>query len=82
MKGTSVKRGRPKKQLTVDDFGDTIKEALNGTKETEPETKKLATPTSDTSAFKNKRFHSKDGSTCLVTYSGCKDKPIDIYYKS
>ena len=26
---------------------------------------------------KNVRYHNKDGSTCLVTYSNCKDKPID-----
>ena len=26
---------------------------------------------------KNVRYHHKDGTTCLVTYGGCKDKPID-----
>ena len=27
---------------------------------------------------KNVRFHYKDGSTTLTTYSKCKDKPIDF----
>lgn len=78
MKGTSIKRGRPKK-LTIDDFSETVKEALKGTQEEETQPKKLPT---ETIAFKNKRFHHKDGSTSLVTYSGCKDAPIDIYYKT
>ena len=27
---------------------------------------------------KNVRFHYKDGTTSLTTYSKCKDKPIDV----
>lgn len=42
----------------------------------EKPTKKIPLPS--TTAFVNKIFHNKDGTSCLVTYSGCKDKPIDI----
>jgi len=81
MKSTSVKRGRPKKEQT-EDFSDVVKEALKGSHDAE-KTEKLATPhpAGEPTAFVNKRFHYKDGSTCTVMYSGCKVNPIDIYYK-
>ena len=31
-----------------------------------------------TGSFINKRYHFKDGSSCLVVYGSCKLKPIDI----
>ena len=81
MKSTSVKRGRPKKEQP-DDFSDVVKEALKGSHDAEkPE--KLATPPTQNkgSLGTNMKFHYKDGSVCTVLYSGCKDKPIDIYHK-
>lgn len=39
---------------------------------------KLGTPMHSSTAFVNKIFYHKDGYTTTVTYSGCKDKPIEI----
>lgn len=75
MKSTKIKRGRAKKEQ-ADDFGEIVNDALNSSHDTEP--KKLATPTHEITAFVNKVFHYKDGSSCTVMYSGCKNKPVDI----
>ena len=78
MKSTSVKRGRPKK-VKEPELDDITKEALRGAQDAEkPE--KLATPLPTNTAFVNKIYHFKDGTTCRVYYSGCKDKPIDIKF--
>lgn len=77
MKSTKVKRGRPKNE---EDFSDVVKEALKGSHDADKK-EKLATPTHESTAFKNRIYHYKDGSTCGVYYSGCKDKPIDIHCK-
>jgi len=74
------KRGRPKKTNTLTssakkDVEKTDKKAFASEK------KKLATsPITTTSNKENKEYHFKDGSTCTVTYSGCKAKPIIIKY--
>ena len=80
MKSTKIKRGRSKKE-SADDFGKIVNEALKGSHDAEP--KKLATPPPHTkgSYGTNMKFHYKDGTSCTVMYSGCKDKPIDVYNK-
>lgn len=79
MKSTKVKRGRPKKVREPDSIESIAEAAKNWDKGT---TKKLAPPTHEVTAFLNKRFHYKDGSNCLVTYGGCKAKPIDVHYNN
>ena len=80
MKSTSVKRGRPKK-IKEPELDNITKEALKGTADAEkPE--KLATPLPTNTAFLNKVFHCRDGTTCHVYYGGCKAKPIVIKFTS
>jgi hypothetical protein len=60
-----IKRGRPKKEWQGEAIADKINK-INHSKG---------------SAGINRLYIDKDGSRCLVTYSGCKDKPEIIQYK-
>ena len=63
----NIKKGRPKKTLE-----DAVQE-LGSKEESKP-----VHVAGDVIAFKNKTFIYKDGHHCTVTYSDCKDKPIEI----
>lgn len=76
MKSTKVKRGRPTEKKE-EDSDSTAKSAKNWDKGTK---KKLATPppTEIINPSVNTIYHYKDGGTCAVYLSWCKEKPIDI----
>ncbi len=63
----NIKKGRPKK--TVEDAA----QEIDSKEESKP-----VHVAGEVIAFKNKIFIYKNGSTCTVTYGGCKDKPIEI----
>jgi hypothetical protein len=64
MKATKIKRGRPKKE--------------------NPSVKDSATPPPSTSnestAYLNKKYIDKNGHSCTVIYSNCKQKPTEVRY--
>ena len=75
MKSTSVKRGRPRKIKEPETLADI---AHSRNREFGSEKKKLDTPLTATTSRVNREYHFKDGPTCTVIYSECKEKPVVV----
>lgn len=79
MKSTKVKRGRPSnKDKSADEDSESV--AASAKNWDKGAKKKLAVlpPTEIINPAVNTIYHYKDGGTCAVYLSWCKEKPIDI----
>lgn len=73
-----IKRGRPKKVIDTS-TADSFFEEVDGTAPTKPVVKPVVH--TEGSLGTNRIYRRKDGTTCLVTYSGNKKKPEEIHFK-